>query len=1370
MWKKKRKKESDRTVRAYITVLVVLRYIELSILSIEEEIGIIGIPASLIMSDDEDEMDEDQLAEAQKARADKSNRAKLTELLERMTVKELFDLYDKDKSGFIDYEEFSEMLPQIGQNLGEAKALKFFRMCDRDGSGEIDEEEFAMALYAFDGDSSNSNGYKPKNLLTPHDAFEMFDESGNGDLNEDELAFALEYLNLDVSGQKQEHYMRKFDLDGSGALEYPEFRKMWLFCCNPFEELKKRGIPYSRFARAAGLRVTLEEAVIREEQLELRAMAEAHAHHNFLLERKRRLRAIQRAFERAQDELAECLDLAGQVYMFGHGVTGQFNHGPALQEKSYIAPLGRYRGANEYKRYPYDLMGQPVSVAGEHDTSGDSKEGEDPDDETALEGSKRFGYLHEERELSRVVNMWTRRVIGLAKRPRSVRQIEDLEAEEAEDPEPELGALYGDEYQAGRAKMVFYAKQRIAQEEADRAAKIASGFLMENEDSEDSDSDNEVGNLMSLRVGGKPNDENEDNENHGEDSDFSEEEEEEEDDDDNVDKDETKSNASKSSKYSLSSYEIEKRARAKRHERAKERRRLKKIEEMGSQSVASTRVSGWSDMSRKVAISGSTFVDDGEVNPFSRVACCHSTAPLWGRRVISASIGHNLAYAITDMGEIIGWGGQNRMDATPIEAIKGNFNGQSTEQDLQGQSKTLHLTPRSALLKGFGMPGSKSDFPVGSDKNRRERRQKNLMRIAGETPGDSDIAKIRAIRSAGTSKSSKSGIQQTALRLEDEEDSGDGRPSSRVLESRESIRTNSKSEGYEIERGEYRKGQLLKPLTTSWIGLGENEEEDRAEMKECRNIHDENERDAAILKRVYRYFDVYEPSPSHGTQMQFLQNVLMPKVAHGQVKHALEVRSLGFGIRGKTKKELLMMLSKALRYELRYLGVRKALRIKAIEKELAELKARVKPKKGKRRIMMQLYIEAMCMWSPVRMHMLNEDKIELNHHAQMVIQQNERAEAEFITMRERQKQARDDCTPLRTVTGDGLSINVGGATFRGPEVRTPRGGTGAYAISAGGAHSAVVLSNGELYTWGAGTFGRLGLSEVPRHKWTGIKRKNPATIHRMKQAVREVESQAELDALLASPAYSAPDPCIVPRTLPAPTHEQLAKKEIQMAKERQLERMATNDPDQMGLVHNSVSNNTNISHRPEGVPPLVVTKKGTSLGEISARSGIQSSSSRNSIVDLNFIEGEGEEYNKAGAWERELGTTVLEPEHIDYMSDHKLVKVSCGATHTLVLTEIRTIWEGDSEYSKERRLIGGAVFQCGSAWAMSGVLTPKFELVGGKPKNKKTRRSIQQEARRPQSEQGRGTSSDAWMSIKDEHADELAREAAASGNLAQVPS
>ena len=85
-----------------------------------------------------DEMNEEDIAKAQAERSEKSNRAQLAEMLERMTPEEIFNMYDKDGSGGIDYEEFVEMLPQIGVKMGEAKALKFYRMCDRDGSGEID--------------------------------------------------------------------------------------------------------------------------------------------------------------------------------------------------------------------------------------------------------------------------------------------------------------------------------------------------------------------------------------------------------------------------------------------------------------------------------------------------------------------------------------------------------------------------------------------------------------------------------------------------------------------------------------------------------------------------------------------------------------------------------------------------------------------------------------------------------------------------------------------------------------------------------------------------------------------------------------------------------------------------------------------------------------------------------------------------------------------------------------------------------------------------------------------------------------------------------------------------------------------------------
>tara|TARA_B100000795_G_scaffold228568_1_gene185303 strand:- start:388 stop:1245 length:858 start_codon:yes stop_codon:yes gene_type:complete len=121
---------------------------------------------------------------------------------------------------------------------------------------------------------------------------------------------------------------------------------------------------------------------------------------------------------------------------------------------------------------------------------------------------------------------------------------------------------------------------------------------------------------------------------------------------------------------------------------------------------------------------------------------------------------------------------------------------------------------------------------------------------------------------------------------------------------------------------------------------------------------------------------------------------------------------------------------------------------------------------------------------------------------------------------------------------------------------------------------------------------------------------------------------------------------------------------------------------------------------------------------------------------------------RLGLGRERLGTTVTIPENIEYMNEHKLAKVSCGATHTLLLTEISSVYEGETEYSKERKLVGGVIFQCGSAWALSGILTPKFTLVGGKPKVKKSKRQLKQEKRKSMGEISAGTSSDAWMVSK----------------------
>jgi len=85
----------------------------------------------------------------------------------------------------------------------------------------------------------------------------------------------LEYLKLDVSDQKQEQMFLKYDKDGSGEIDYAEFRQIWLAVADVRKELGDRGVDIPKFATRRQLQRMLEKCLDEEEEAERRAMAEA---------------------------------------------------------------------------------------------------------------------------------------------------------------------------------------------------------------------------------------------------------------------------------------------------------------------------------------------------------------------------------------------------------------------------------------------------------------------------------------------------------------------------------------------------------------------------------------------------------------------------------------------------------------------------------------------------------------------------------------------------------------------------------------------------------------------------------------------------------------------------------------------------------------------------------------------------------------------------------------------------------------------------------------------------------------------------------------------------------------------------------------
>eukprot|EP00953_Heterococcus_sp_UTEX-ZZ885_P027104 14588-Heterococcus_DN1.PRE.4 len=186
----------------------------------------------------------------------------------------------------------------------------------------------------------------------------------------------IQFLGIEVSEEKQEKLFKQYDTDGSGTIDYEEFKKIWVRHANvrktscyhvynhysisihtpinantssklllvlaalttTHQELTDRNVKVHKFATAKQLERRLAAILDEEDDREVRALAEADrwARWQALLRGKRTAHA--RAKRRAEAELKSALDAAGSVYVFGAGGFSEFAAEPPPDFKQ-----GRFR-------------------------------------------------------------------------------------------------------------------------------------------------------------------------------------------------------------------------------------------------------------------------------------------------------------------------------------------------------------------------------------------------------------------------------------------------------------------------------------------------------------------------------------------------------------------------------------------------------------------------------------------------------------------------------------------------------------------------------------------------------------------------------------------------------------------------------------------------------------------------------------------------------------------------------------------------------------------------------------------------------------------------------------------------------------------
>ena len=134
--------------------------------------------------------------------------------------KEAFNIFDKDKDGYITTKELGDIMKNLGQSPSEAELQDMINEVDIDGNGTIDFKEFIgiMARKMRDSDSEEE-------LI---EAFKIFDRDGNGLISADELLHVMVSLGENTNTEEIEELIKEADLDGDGFINYEEFVKLIL--------------------------------------------------------------------------------------------------------------------------------------------------------------------------------------------------------------------------------------------------------------------------------------------------------------------------------------------------------------------------------------------------------------------------------------------------------------------------------------------------------------------------------------------------------------------------------------------------------------------------------------------------------------------------------------------------------------------------------------------------------------------------------------------------------------------------------------------------------------------------------------------------------------------------------------------------------------------------------------------------------------------------------------------------------------------------------------------------------------------------------------------------------------------------------------
>ena len=148
----------------------------------------------------------------------------MARLFTQAEIDRAFDHYDVDANGQIERNEFIRCITGICPGFPEKLANEWFDEVDKDKSGYLDIEEFTCVVREIEHITNKDNMFVKM--------WNIYDADQNGVLDKDEFAKMWRSLFPEITDEKLEKLFKKVDTDGNGEISYIEYMQFASFIDN----------------------------------------------------------------------------------------------------------------------------------------------------------------------------------------------------------------------------------------------------------------------------------------------------------------------------------------------------------------------------------------------------------------------------------------------------------------------------------------------------------------------------------------------------------------------------------------------------------------------------------------------------------------------------------------------------------------------------------------------------------------------------------------------------------------------------------------------------------------------------------------------------------------------------------------------------------------------------------------------------------------------------------------------------------------------------------------------------------------------------------------------------------------------------------